>query len=251
MERFIAYFDYLGFKQFIENNDLVYQRRIINNIFRDIERALGQGKFKFSSNGGAISDLSNSKINCINFSDTVVFWTNDNSEESLHEILSVSYRFNLEDITIFFPARGALVYGEIEYIDFNQNNEGGGLYNINSVFGKGLVKAHEKADKQHWAGTIIDESIIDIVNIRGFSQEVFIKPFAKRYNVPLKTKNGIEFQEEFVMCITQENLDEESFNNLSKNIRDNFAKHNKLINTDDIREKIQNTINFLASFKKL
>ena len=251
MERFIAYFDYLGFKQFIENNKLTYQKKIIDNILRDIERALGQTKIKFTGHGGVIADLSNSRINCINFSDTVVFWTNDNSEESLLEIISVTYQFNLEDITFFFPARGALVYGEIESIEFKQRNEGGGLYNINSVFGRGLVKAHEKAEKQHWAGTIIDQSIIDIMNIRGFNQEILLKPFAKKYKVPFKVKNRTEFQEEFVMCLTKGNIDEEAFNNLSKNIRDNFAKHNKSVNSDDVKEKIENTITFLSSFREI
>jgi hypothetical protein len=46
MKKFIAYFDYLGFKQFIDNNDLEYQRKIVGNNFRDIESALGQGKSK-------------------------------------------------------------------------------------------------------------------------------------------------------------------------------------------------------------
>lgn len=41
MKKFIAYFDYLGFKQFIDNNDLVYQRKIVGNNFPDIENALG------------------------------------------------------------------------------------------------------------------------------------------------------------------------------------------------------------------
>ena len=93
MKKFIAYFDYLGFKQFIENNDLDYQKRIMENNFRDIENALGQGKLKQPTHG-AIADLANSNINCINFSDTIVFWTNDDSESSLIEIIEVAYKFN-------------------------------------------------------------------------------------------------------------------------------------------------------------
>lgn len=45
MNCFIAYFDYLGYSKFIENNDLDYQKKIIRNNFRDIESALGKGKF--------------------------------------------------------------------------------------------------------------------------------------------------------------------------------------------------------------
>ena len=44
MNKFIAYFDFLGFKDFILNNDIEYQNQIMNNIFRDIESSLGNGK---------------------------------------------------------------------------------------------------------------------------------------------------------------------------------------------------------------
>lgn len=144
MKKFIAYFDYLGFKQFIENNDLVYQKRIMGNNFRDIESALGQGKL-IDATHGVTSDLSQHRINCINFSDTIVFWTNDDSDESLNEIIQVAYRFNWRATTFTFPARGSLLYGEIEYVDFKNKNNLGGVYNINSVFGKGLVEAHQKS----------------------------------------------------------------------------------------------------------
>jgi hypothetical protein len=245
MKKFIAYFDYLGFKQFIDNNDLDYQRRIVGNNFRDIESALGQGKTKEASHG-YIADLSNSRINCINFSDTVVFWTNDDSEASLMEILEVAHKFNWQAIDFFFPARGAVVYGEIVYVDFKQKNEAGGLYNINSVFGKGLVRAHEKAEKQHWAGTVLDDSFIDELVNRGYDIDSFLKPYAKKFKVPYK--NGLEIPDEFVMRIIKGQLNDEAFKNYGNGIRENFASHNKSTDNQDVKEKIENTINFLASF---
>lgn len=245
MKKFIAYFDYLGFKQFIENNDLDYQKRIVGNNFRDIESALGQGNSKEAQHG-VIADLTNSNINCINFSDTIVFWTNDDTESSLREILEVSYKFNWQAIDFFFPARGSIVYGEIEYVDFKQKNEAGGLYNINSVFGKGLVKAHEKAEKQHWAGTVFDESFIDELILRGIDPETLLKPYAKKYKVPYK--NGFELPDEFVMNIIKGKLNDEAFKNYGNGIRENFSRHKKSIDSQDVKEKIENTIAFLASF---
>jgi hypothetical protein len=245
MKKFIAYFDYLGFKQFIENNDLNYQKKVVGDNFRDIESALGKGKYKEAPHG-VIADLSYSKINCINFSDTVVFWTNDDSENSLLEILEVAHKFNWQAIDFFFPARGSVVYGEIEYVDFKQKNEAGGLYNINSVFGKGLVKAHEKAEKQHWAGTVIDDSFIKELISRGYDIETFLKPYAKKFKVPYK--NGFELPDEFVMRIIKGQLNDEAFKNYGNGIRENFARHNKLVDKQDVRDKIENTIKFLASF---
>lgn len=245
MKRFIAYFDYLGFKQFIDNNDLDYQHKIVTNNFRDIESALGQGKFKKAPHE-VIADLSNSKINCINFSDTVVFWTNDDSEGSLIEILEVAHKFNWQAIDFFFPARGSVVYGEIVYVDFKQKNEAGGLYNINSVFGKGLVKAHEKAEKQHWAGTVLDDTFIEELARRGYDIDNLLMPYAKKYKVPYK--NGYHNSEEFAMCIIKGKLNEEAFKNYGNGIRENFARHKKSVDSQDVQEKIENTIKFLASF---
>ncbi len=245
MKKFIAYFDYLGFKQFIANNDLEYQRRIIRYNFRDIESALGHGKTKKVPKG-VVADLTNSKIKCINFSDTVVFWTNDDSETSLIEILEVAHKFNWQAILHFFPVRGSLVYGEIEYSDFKHENETGGLYNINSLIGKGLVLAYEKAEKQHWAGTVLDASFVNELVNRGYEIDTFLKPFAKKFKVPYK--NGVEIPDEFVMRIIKGQLDEEIFKNHEIGIRKNFASYKKSIDSQDVKEKIENTINFLASF---
>lgn len=247
MKKFIAYFDYLGFKQFIENNDFEYQKRIVINNFRDIESALGLGKLQKSAHG-FISDLSNSNINCINFSDTIVFWTNDDSENSLIEILDVAYRFNWQAIDHFFPARGCLVYHEIEYVDFKRKNESGGIYNINSVFGKGLVLAHEKAEQQHWAGTVLHSSFIDEIINKGHEVEEYLKPYAKKFKVPYKKEFNLP--EEYVLRLIKDDLNAEGFDNFKSHITRNFADHKKSIEFPDVQEKIENTINFLYSFVK-
>ena len=245
MSKFIAYFDYLGFKKFIENNDLEYQKRIIENNFRDIENALGQGKM-MDAPRGVIADLKDSKINCINFSDTIVFWTNDDSKNSLMEILEVAYRFNLQAVDFFFPVRGALVYGEIIYEDFKQHNEAGGLYNVNSVFGKGLVKAHEKAEKQNWAGTVIDNSFIAELVKRNYEIDKFLSPYAKKFKVPYK--KNLELPEEYVLNIIKGNLNDEALKNYENGIKENFSNHNKSIDSLNVKEKIENTLRFLESY---
>ncbi len=245
MNRFIAYFDYLGFKEFIENNDLDYQRRIVSNNFRDMESALGKGKL-IDAPHGLIADLSNSQINCINFSDTVVFFTRDTSEESLIEILDVALKFNWESIDFCFPVRGALVFGELVYVDYKQKNSSGGVYNINSVFGKGLVKAHLKAENQHWAGTVLDESFVSEIRRRGHNLEEFLLPYAKKYKVPYKDSS--EKIDEFVLNIINGTLNEVALKNYSESIRDNFAKHNKSVNDKRVQQKISNTIQFLESY---
>jgi hypothetical protein len=246
MKKFIAYFDYLGFKQFIENNDLDYQKRIMGNNFRDMESAIAQGKLKEASHG-VIADLSTHKVNCVNFSDTIVFWTDDDSAESLNEILQVAYKFNWQATLNFFPARGALVHGEMEYVDFKNENNVGGVYNINSVFGKGLVTAHQKAESQQWSGTVIDESFIQRLLDIGHNPDTFLAPYAKKYSVPYK--NNIQLEEEYALKLVKGTLNAEAFKNFGDGIIQNFSNHKKDTMNADVQEKIDNTIKFLSSFK--
>jgi hypothetical protein len=246
MNRFIAYFDYLGFKDFIENNDLDYQKQIVGNNFRDMELALSNGQTKNMPSGRYIADISESKINCINFSDTIVFWTNDDSEASLQELLQVAHKFNWQAIDFFFPVRGAVVYGELEYVGYKQHNDGGGLYNINSVYGKGLVKAHLKAEIQNWAGTVLDESLVDELSKRDLDVDVYLEGFAKKYKVPYK--NGIDLPEEYVFRIISGSLNDEALKNYRNGIVENFGRHKKSLDHPGAKEKLANTINFLESF---
>jgi len=244
MKKFIAYFDFLGFKDFILNNDIEYQRRIMGEIYLNIEDAVGKGKyidygFKFTP------DRRKTNINCLNFSDTVVFWSNDDSIKALEEIIKVVDRFNYKSIVFSFPVRGALLYGEIEHKGFNDKNKKGSIYNINSVYGKGVVDAYIKAETQNWAGTVIDESIIQFLSENNYDVEKFLEHYTKRYNAPYKY-----CKEEYVLRLAEGQLPEEAFINLSDLIRKNFSAHKKDITNSRVQEKLHNTLKYLESFKK-
>lgn len=246
MKKLIAYFDYLGFKQFIDNNDLTVHKRTMIHIFRDMEMALSKGKSKIKGNK-LISDLTESQINCISFSDTVMFWTEDTSESSIIEFLEVVYRFNWQAILYCFPVRGSLVFGEIEYVDFKQESLVGAKYNINSVFGQGLVDAHVKAESQNWAGTVCDSSFIEMLVQLGYEPDKILPPFAKKYKVPYKNEQNQP--EEYVLCLMNNGkISKDAFQNISDGIIRNFGDLNKSIDSPSIQEKIKNTIKFLESF---
>ncbi|MDB5120017.1 MAG: hypothetical protein JWN56_1235 [Sphingobacteriales bacterium] len=248
MKKFIAYFDYLGFKDFIEKNDSEYQHRIMQNNFRDMEMALAKGKTR-DGKYGLIPDIDNSSINCINFSDTIVFWTNDDSPESLQELLEVAYRFNWQCIGFTFPLRGSIVYGEIEPVTFQQLNTGGGRYNLNSIYGKGLVAAHLKAESQQWAGTVLHESLLNLLVFKGYDIESYLAPFAKKYKVPYRQGISINDDEYVLRLVEGDSLPEEAFENFSNGIERNFAEHNKSMEDPRAQEKLANTIKFLSSFR--
>lgn len=245
----LAYFDYLGFKDFIERNEIDYQIEIVKNIFRDIENALGKGKI-IETSRGYIADLSKNKIHCINFSDTVIFWSENQSIEALTDLLEVAYGFNWSCIDFFFPVRGAIILGEVFDFKFDHESDNGGTYGVNSIFGRGLVDAHLKAEKQNWAGTVIDNSIVSYLTENKVNAESFLAPFAKKYKVPYH-KGYDRPEEEWVLNLVKSNgaLNDEAFKNMRRNIIENFSNHNKRIDSDEVALKIKNTLEFLESYK--
>jgi len=248
-EKFIAYFDFLGFKEFINNTSIEYQNNVMSSIFTEIEMSITNGK-TIIEDGFAKAKLTEAKVNCINFSDTIIFWTNKSNIEDLEELLKVSHRFNAFCNIYTFPVRGAIVKGEINPRNYNTQKESVYSYNVNSLFGKGLIKSYDKAEQQDWAGTVIDFSIIEYLIKNTIEVNPFLIPFAKEYNVPYKNSKYLS-SKEWVMNLVEKNqlINNESFNNIKNNIVHNFAKHNKKCEDKSVRQKVKNTIDFLKTYK--
>ncbi|MDX1939019.1 MAG: hypothetical protein SFU99_00625, partial [Saprospiraceae bacterium] len=120
------------------------------------------------------------------------------------------------------------------------------LYNVNSMFGKGLVKAHLKANAQEWAGTVLEESFINEIKKRGYNPDEFLLPYAKKYKVPYKKEESLS--EEYVLRLVKGTLNEEALKNYANGVRKNFEAHEKTINDLRVKSKLDNTIKFLESF---
>jgi hypothetical protein len=244
MKKFIAYFDYLGFRQFIENNPLSEQKKGMGHIFREIEQAISKEKTKPAPHG-VISDLDEAKVNCLNFSDTIIFWTKDDNLDSLKEIVNVSYIFNWRTNLYFFPARGCISHGELDSVESSFKSKNHFKYNINSVFGKGLIASYEKAESQNWAGSVIDQTVVDRVIQLGLNPDLFLDEYAIRYPVPYKNKVS---NFEFALKLVSGKLNDEAFKNYSRNIKNNFINYNKGPLDARSIEKLDNTIKFLEQF---
>ena len=243
MKRYIAYFDFLGYKQFILNNEQEYIRTRILQILRDIEAALGQGEYKEAKHG-IIADISKSNLHCLNISDTIILWTKDDSFESFQEILNVSFTFNWRQVRLNFPIRGALVYDEIDLISHYNETDKGSSYNINSIFGKGLVNAHLKAECLDLAGCVIDSSIIEkIKEFEGW--EDVVNKFASCYDVPYKDSKTV--YEYILRLYSNETINEEVFNNTKPDIVGAFSCDNKGM-SPRAQQILDNTLIFLESF---
>src|SRR5690625_1662202 len=250
MKKFIAYFSYLGFKAFIENNSSEEQIRILKNTnFLDVESALKETirhKRESITKEGKI-DLPGMTINANNFINAVVFWTKDDSMESLANFLSAVYCFNLRSVVYTFSVRGAIVYDELLCnADSYENKDEETRYSVNFVFGKGLVRAHEKAEAQDWAGTVLDETFVDFIAENHDDPGDLFYRYSKPYQVPYKENSRFYNSEmEYVLRLSKDDLEGEALKNRSESIRKNFAKYNKPVNNPDIQRKLQNTINFL------
>lgn len=242
-EVYLAYFDFMGFKEFIQNNEDEILMRRMGHIFRDIEICLGQGKYQEPRNGVLLADVSRSKLNCLNISDTVLIWTNDCEADSLKELINVAYEFNWREIGYNFPLRGSIFKGKIREVTGRQTNSEGGSYSVQCVYGKGIVDAHLKAESQNWAGTVIDQTIID--DLTQFGLLDFINEMTVKYPVPYK----LETIEEFVFKIKRGKLNETALENILKDIDRVFSMDNKNIDNDSVKLKIENTKKFIIDTK--
>jgi hypothetical protein len=239
-EVYLAYFDFMGFKEFIQNNEDKTLRKRMAHIFRDIELSLGQGKTTKQSNGIVLSDVSLSRINCLNISDTIIFWTNDCIMKSLEELLNVASEFNWRENSYNFPVRGCVLKGKIKLDSGKVNNSVGGSYSIQCIYGKGIVDAHLKAENQNWAGTVIDSTIInDLLKQNNLE---FLERLAFKYQVPYKTYS---FEKEYVFKIKIGKLNTLELNNTLKDIENVFSSDNKNIQIEGVKQKIENTKKFI------
>jgi hypothetical protein len=247
MNKFIAYFDLLGFEEFIAKNSIDDQKTALGVVFHTIECSLSGGKV-LNTDIGVVADISNAQINCLNFSDTIVFWTNDESTYSLINLLKVVHDFNSKMILYVFPIRGAVTFGEIFHTNYREASNQNTLYNVNSVYGKGIIEAYRKSEMQNWAGTVIDNTIIEELKLRKIEVDTFLKPFAKKYQVPYKDLN-VQKSDEYTLCPVEEKIGNEFFNNCQKSIERNFSNYNKDVSQASVKIKLATTIKFLESFK--
>lgn len=243
MKKFIAYFDLLGYKEFLLRNSEEHLRRRASHILRDIELSLSQDKTK-KAGMGAVADLSNVTINCLNISDTVIFSSQDDSIESCLELLNVSYAFNWKQILFNFPVRGCIIYDNFEMVTGQQYNAKGASYSPNLMYGKGLYSAHEKVELLNWAGTVIDSSLVEqMIDKKEFYD--FLKEKAIKYKVPYK---GF-YRTEYALRLVHGELNDVALANEIRNITGVFESDSKSV-TPSVEEKMKNTIEFLKVFKE-
>ena len=246
MKRYIAYFDFLGYKEFILNNDEELIQRRVGHILRDIETALSD-EYKVSvKTMNAIADLEHAQVHCLNISDTVIFYSKDETLESFDAIIDVAYRFNWRNNLHNFPVRGILTYDDFRIVTQTYENASGIRYSPNIMYGKGLVTTHLKCDKQEWAGCCIDNSVIEIVN--GTNRQALLNERTVQYDIPIKDNEFGVFSK-YAFRLYAGNANKENLKNLKGMINEVFNSDNKDTTDKRVQQKINNTINFVDFLK--
>ena len=248
METFIAFFDVLGFKEIINNNDLTEMNRLFGHLLRDTQTALSNEQFVKSNQSTIIPDLKTQKVNCLHVSDSIVFWTNGQTEEDFMDLVSVCHTFYWRSLKTTFPLRGCLTFGEIEFFPSTINAISGVNFYNYSLYGKGLVDAYTKADSIEYVGCILDNLAISKVKDSTINKLIYDQKICM-YKVPFKSGENYEH----VFRPIKYNHNDVSFRNTVNKIKSLFTYASKTdINNmpESVKRKMNNTIDFINYFRE-
>ena len=251
MGAFLAYFDLLGYKKFIENNTSDFLKERTDDFGRNVEMALSLGKRRNSRHSGrVIADLSDSTLNSLTFSDTLVIWSQGDTLLDFEEVLKVSFEYNHFNVGYDFPSRGCIVYGDIWFKDYDEENQKGGRYMLNMIYGKALIDAHLKAEGMSFAGCVLDASAVEKAQSLG-NIDALLQEHTLIFDVPYKVKEKFGEKEvripERVLRLKKDDLLVTQY--IEEGIRAAFTSNNKGTIQGRVKEIFDYTIEFLNAHK--
>lgn len=248
MNTYIAFFDVLGFKEFIKNNDLEEVKRRFNHVLRESQTAVSGGN-TIQLSYGLVPDLSKQKVNCLHISDSIIFWTNTARLEDFIEIANVCYTFYWRSLQTTFPLRGCLTFGEIDFQPQKFDPSQQGEFFNSSLLGKGIVDAYLKSDSLEYAGCIIDESALKDLPEKTI-YDLLEEQKICLYKVPYKDNCS---KYEHVFRPNRGKHDDVSFRNAAINIKSLFCYTSKVTEDElpqSVKNKLNNTIDFINYFRE-
>src|SRR3989338_2870418 len=178
---FIAVCDILGFSDLVRDNEL---DDVVTHSIGWFRKSLNHSLHKtgFPTEVPPTADLDrHSKVGVAWFSDTVLFYTKNDTDEAVQELLSTVACLLFETLQVGNTKfRGGLAYGEA-YID-----------PLNSLFvGRPIVEAYELEKIQQWSGAALSPSAVNRLPEMarsGHNLDWWVKP----YDVPLKNQETLQ-----------------------------------------------------------
>jgi len=235
-ERFICFFDILGFKTKILAYSFPVKQSVYENIISNYKESINasvvdnKGNVLIANNGDRIIAK---QSNIAWFSDSVILYsdvlTDANVESEIFNLLESALRLFVTMLKLKFPVRGAVAIG-----DFCANPE------LNIYLGKPLIDAYEFSLKHDWAGATLTADAARYMRERNISTNYLVD-----YCVPCKSGEVVTFK-----TLNWASYNEaDRRNNITELIIKNAFESNAGNMTWDVKRKLSNTLSFFAQFK--
>lgn len=228
-KRFVAFFDILGFGSWLESDGskevFTYIRGFLSSMIR-------------SSLPGSVVhpdmsvDLVESGIGYISFSDSIVFYTRDDSYDCLKTMLSVCGEF----MNVVICGSSRMIRGALAHGDFYADPES------NAYVGQGLIDAYRLEGMQDWLAFSFHHSVEVLPQ---FEHALVEHPeYIVRSLVPLRTS------EEMPYCINWANKKYLHWGfNAKRSLLDCYRRGLKALRGNQTeREKLRRRVRFTRDF---
>jgi len=215
-KRWVSYFDRLGFENYSREHDLI-------SVFCETENWLAIAKREGQRAGN---------VEFVWFSDTIIFYSTDDSRQSFLAVAGASRSFFDELLDSKIPVRGALAFGDF-YADKTNN----------LFLGKALVDACKYGEKFDWLGFVLHSSALEKMVEVG--QPVSDLTY-KRWDATYKNRKTNAVGKESVMAylLGDGSMPLEDGNSFVE-VLEEMAVREKC---ESIKRKYVNTIEFLKHF---
>ena len=238
---FVGYLDILGFKKVVLKSDNPDTLLIdLKRLFSHIEISCGLGKF---------NDVESPPVQFTRMSDSVLFYTQDNSIEKFKYISNIIAGFIRNTIESGpFLYRGALSHGDFYFDPI-----------LNLYLGPAMIDAIEWEKKQNWFGVMLTPDCSDFVKKnhydsletqirvdRGMDYELlkFSGPLLVEYDIPLK--EGLRSKKS--LCLNWTVAAKTNF--IALELGDVLASVESESERKLLEEKVDNTLQFLKYCKQ-
>jgi len=159
----------LGMSSLIKSNpDLAWRK--LNDLSIAIEERL-KGYIECLITGECIH------INSFIFSDTVIAFTNSDTENDAKAIVCLTTDFFARSLNLCVPLRGGISYGQFQF-DSNRN----------LFAGPALLEAYKLGESSQWIGISLDKKVAEVVSKLSISKSPQGKDTVVNWDVPIKNE---------------------------------------------------------------